>query len=695
MAHRIRLGDGMIRQPILTGTFAAAFVIFVAISPAFAQADNSKWAGRAFVENKLHEHGMTANYERVTQEINRYVDVVLRGISPEVNAQPILGIARRIFNDPLSQVDETRALTDPLEAAGRAASVENMLAAIAPGIDLENVTAPELPRKPARGAALEAYLDYFARVLAIAKAERDAAFAKLEAAHLEFIELLAPEVMTFVRHSIYLSAMAQLRDIRQVRGVFAIAAQVDRKRLVAAAMAIAALAEPAFLTQLAADLSRSGADPSLVFEGVSGDIVAIHDSAAGKIIVGGTGRNTYNAAGVALILDLGGNDEFGDATASANRAQPISIAIDLAGNDTYKSAKTTPKNRGNELGGTFAQGSAVTGVAMLVDLAGNDTYETAGQVAQGAAIYGVGLLVDWDGNDKYTGHNFAQGVAMYGIGLAFDARGDDVYTAGVYSTGVGFPHGMGVFFDRDGNDTVTTSGEFTGVPSTYGDAGEWHCMGQGAGIGFRGVPGRSENLAGGGVGICCDSAGDDTYSAGQFAMGIGYFLGFGIMKNSRGNDTYNSARYGIATGAHQALSCFIDDEGNDQYFGKSVANQAGNWDTMICTMVDGNGDDTYTCEAGLSHGSATITSFALLYDGGGRDTYTAKGANSIGMGGHDQDKGRNTISMGIFIDRGDQADDYNRRSNADAKPRANGEANVTESKSDDKVIGYGLFIDEG
>jgi hypothetical protein len=288
---------------------------------------------------------------------------------------------------------------------------------------------------------------------------------------------------------------------------------------------------------------------------------------------------------------------------------------------------------------------------------------------------------------------------MFGIGLHHDGAGNDKVTHTIYSTGVGLPRGVGCFFDRTGNDTVSTSGENATPPvgSTYGTDGAFHGMCQGVGIGFRDVPGDRNQfpIAGGGIGIVLDGTGDAHYSAGEFGMGAGYFFGFGIFRNVSGDDHHSAGRYGIATGAHQSVGCFVDDRRDDHYHSTSVAAQAGNWDCVVSTLCDMRGDDTYESTAGLCQGSSTITSFALLFDGDGEDTYRNPAADTLGVGGHNQDADRGTVSFAIMIDRGRDGDSYSHRDVDWNGTREDGGESLTIRKKEDTILGFGVFLDDG
>lgn len=661
------------------------------------------WPGRAAVLALVNDagqaealaqlrHGLT----EVAREVERQIPSVLAG--PQIPA-----ITRDAFADPLGQVDRVARLTGPIEAAGATDDVSGLVASAAAELGHGSLVLEGMPRRPEPGADVAAYLAYLAAVLDLAKAHRDQAFARLTPDELRAIYVRAPALVGLVRRHVYVQV--PLKDDREqlnrILELVALHAKVDHQRLARAGLALGQLARRDFLGQMRRDLvAGAGAiakaqRPSV--PGCTGELLAASESTAGRIVIGGASKNGYaRATGVALIVDLGGDDAWGDGCATvalAANAAPdaplptgISVALDLGGNDTWSSLGYCTSG---ELFAGSAQGSAIAGCALACDLDGNDTW-TSGQLGQGAAVYGVGLLADLGGADRYTSDAVSNGAAMDGIGVWYDAAGDDVVTSTICAAGFALPGGLGLYYDRRGKDVVSVSGRNAQPPigSTYGTAGCFHGMGLGMGLGLRG-------WAGGGVGVVIDGEGDDAYSAGEFAFGCGYFFGTGIFVNGKGNDRYEAGRYGIATGAHQATGFFRDLAGDDQYLVTSVAALAGNWDTMVSSFVDDLGNDRYECRDGIGMGSATITSFALFYDGGGKDTYKAMGPDCLGHAGHPDDGERGGISFAVFLDRGKDADVYARGAAPWVKPREDGATNAHAHQPGAVVLGHGVFRDEG
>ena len=83
----------------------------------------------------------------------------------------------------------------------------------------------------------------------------------------------------------------------------------------------------------------------------------------GKIIVGGPGNNRYEDVDAAVILDLGGDDDyvFTHPETSIGK-QPVQIIVDFAGDDVYQTQ------------GVGGPGAGLLGISILIDRAGNDQY---------------------------------------------------------------------------------------------------------------------------------------------------------------------------------------------------------------------------------------------------------------------------------------------------------------------------------
>ncbi len=396
------------------------------------------------------------------------------------------------------------------------------------------------------------------------------------------------------------------------------AAKVDTAKLADAAVRLSALLNAEYLAGLGRDLAGRG-------EG----IFLQHPTAWGPIVFAGEGETWFDSPAV-VIVDLGGDDFY------TQRVQrPLSVLIDLSGDDTHQATFD------------FSQGGALLGVALIYDAAGDDTY-IARRWAQGAAVLGVGLLWDHAGDDAYRGQDYTQSAAFGGIGLLIDDAGQDRYEAPRYAQALAMPGGFAALIERGGDDHYFCGGR---DPTNYQTQGVYDAMGQGFGIGFRG-------LASGGIALLLDEAGDDVYLGSNFAQGGGYYFGMGCLVDRAGHDRYLGARYAQACAAHQAIGFLEDHAGNDTYRCRQGVGQSCSWDETVTALLDRDGDDAYLgpgdfarCAShnhGLAimidyHGSdrydgfgaaprasgePPVTSFSLLLDfGGGTDRYAANGLN--------------------------------------------------------------------
>jgi hypothetical protein len=387
----------------------------------------------------------------------------------------------------------------------------------------------------------------------------------------------------------------------------------------------------------------------------------------GTVAIGGTGRNVWTTTDrerFAIILDLGGDDEYVDCASTGlgapadkweSGSNRVSLVIDLAGNDHYRSTQK------------WGVACGVLGTAVIDDREGNDTYE-CGDWGIGAAFGGIGLLIDRKGNDRYLGGTNSIGCAAYGVGGLIDLEGNDVYDSHTMSVGVGQPGGVGFVLDHAGDDRYRCNGE---EPSGYGTEGEWTGWGIGCGFGWR-------TLACGGIGLVVDVKGNDIYDAGEFGLGCGYFMAIGAVRDMDGDDIYHSSRYGLAAAAHAGVGLFMDDKGNDTYEGKTAASMGGVWDIVTGYFYDGAGDDNYRCE-GLGLGACAKNGFGIFWDAGGDDNYRGSAGTIGNAGSAEYSGGRLAKNFGIFIDSGGK----------DTYPRDD-RKNRTELVEQE----YAIFVDE-
>ena len=358
---------------------------------------------------------------------------------------------------------------------------------------------------------------------------------------------------------------------------------------------------------------------------VRGD-VARWDTPFGEVLVGGKGPTTY-AEDAALILDLGGDDEYLARAGGACPDLPVSLCVDLSGDDRYVS--DVP----------YTQGAAAFGIGVLVDGAGDDVY-VASSSAQGCGVAGIGILLDREGSDRYEGDTFVQGAAAFGIGALWDSDGPDAYCANLFSQGFGFVGGVGVLMERGGDDTYFAGG-------TYPDLREkgryTQSLSQGFGYGYR-------DRASGGIGILADYRGNDAYCAEYFGQGAAYWYAMGILFDGAGNDRYVARRYAQGAGTHLCVGALLDEGGDDRYLSWGVSQGCGH-DLAVGMLLDAGGEDAYASDW-LSQGAGNANGIGLLVDERGDDRYEDTG-QSRGYGASAREYG----SIGVLLDLSG-ADEY-------------------------------------
>ncbi len=404
--------------------------------------------------------------------------------------------------------------------------------------------------------------------------------------------------------------------------------KMDRRSMLAAAITLSPLSTPDLLEQLKA--LPDDVDSDLTISGVTGPLVARLGTAAGTILIGGKGSNTYQLdqlPDVNVVIDLGGDDIYYDGSVTLQR--PVLVVIDLAGNDGYRSEKPG------------VQGSAILGVSMLVDYDGDDVY-FAKDVAQGSAIGGVGILIDYAGKDAYVGLRRVQGQALGGVGLLVDRGGADRYHAALWAQGMGGPLGFGLLDDLDGNDHYYAGGLYL---NSYLDDDNptpgYEGWGQGMGGGLRAV-------ANGGIGVILDGGGDDVYEFDYLSHGGGYWCGVGFARDFGGNDHRLGAtrkaykggprtqrsfqRFGSGFGCHYSIGFLFDDRGNDTYNG-TIMCLGYAWDASVGYLFDFAGDDVYNG----NEGNGAQAGLGVLFDYVGDDEYKGyrQGRASSGISYHD------------------------------------------------------------
>jgi len=355
-----------------------------------------------------------------------------------------------------------------------------------------------------------------------------------------------------------------------------------------------------------------------------GDIIYYAETEFGPVIIGGNGPTIYLSP-CAVIIDLGGDDEYRGTAGGTDTLLKFSISIDVGGNDVYWSDES------------FAFGAALGGVGILLDLEGNDQYRSLHH-SEGAGVFGWGILWDTDGDDVYLGHTASQGAGFIGGGFLYDKTGNDRYEAHLYSQAFGFVGGLGLLWELDGNDSYVCTGASVDK-LRYSD--HHVTLSQGFGYGYR--PDWS-----GGIGLLMDYTGNDVYVSDIFGQGASYWFALGAIYDMDGNDTYSSYQYAQGSGVHLAAAALIDIKGNDSYTAHGVSQGCGH-DLAIGFLNDREGDDNYVTWD-LAQGAGNANGIGILIDeGDGDDAYVAKkNFNVQGYGNWRRDFG----SIGLMLDLG-------------------------------------------
>jgi hypothetical protein len=427
----------------------------------------------------------------------------------------------------------------------------------------------------------------------------------------------------------------------------------DAARACAVASVLLRLCRPDFLDALPARLKELGG--RVRSDGFEGDVRAVVGEASHeRVVLGGTRPTRYHAP-AALVIDLGGSDDYARAAVVDSPEMLVSIVLDLKGDDDYASESPGP---------AYALG----GVSILLDRRGKDSYRSA-RLGQGAAALGFALLADLDGDDSYVLHDYGQGHGMgTGVGLLVDREGDDVYEAWAYAQGASLAGAFAALVDGEGDDRYTADGVW---PDVYGNSGPdcYHGASQGYATGLR------TRLAGGVAALVDLGEGEDRYQSGNFSQGGGYFFSFGLMLDGGGNDENFGSRYSQGFGVHQAIGVRWDRGGDDRYTCRSVAHAGMAWDEGVGYLLEDGGDDLYRV-GGLGLGAAAQTGVALLLDRGGKDDYGSARQSQGGTGGSDY---HDKPSIGVLIDLGGQKDAFSE------PERENGGLRVDQ--------GVGVFLD--
>ena len=521
--------------------------------------------------------------------------------------------------DGLSDLERQGLLLADI-AEGGAVTLPALLDVLEAGLDRTSTFYKPVPL-PA-SSSREHLLAFMAGSLEQASLYRDRALTNLTEAERRFLFLHARSMVEHYSPQISgLSDQTKGRINADLHFAELLEEQVDYASLIAAAQVLTRLANEQWLHQIAATWTTP-LPPSNVPLGVTGDVLLVQETSYGLILIGGPGPNAYELdRGIALIIDVGGNDLYrGMIASSAADDQGNAIVIDLNGDDTYD-------------GAPLGLATGRLGVGLLIDHAGDDVYQLD-MGSGGAGIGGLGILFDGKGNDVYMGNRLTQGAAIGGLGLLLDAAGNDRYTSHAFAIGFGGPLGVGAVVDIAGDDYYQCGDK---VPSAYNaqDAPnakpgdplfQYDCFGLGTGAGQRVFTKKAEwqahSLAGG-WGLLLDLEGHDQYESANFSQGHGYFFGAGVMLDLDGNDNYQAARYGHGSSAHFGVSLFLDYHGEDHYGSSGPFYNGGvAWDSSVSLMIDAGKDrDTYAFEHTTGLGRADYAAWGFFIDEGGADQY--------------------------------------------------------------------------
>ncbi|MCL2005650.1 MAG: hypothetical protein FWG73_05735 [Planctomycetaceae bacterium] len=458
------------------------------------------------------------------------------------------------------------------------------------------------------------------RALLLASSAHARAFSTLTATELD--ELEKNFVETFVGKACITGHTIPARSVG--RRHVDILTRVDTAALYDGAEALIPLTNTALL-----DLLAQLPDDVLPRVTMNGQQFQRLTTAAGDILIGGHGRNTYDLdlpemRDVICVISRGEDDTFREGTCNLRR--PVMVIIALGKKNTF--IGTRPG----------IQGGSVMGISMLLDRAERSTYD-ARDVAQGSSMGGVGILINYEGTNTYKGLRRVQGHALAGLGLLIDrGQGNSSYKASMWAQGFGAPGGFGALSNSgNGNNHFYCGGMYL---DSYPEHPGYDGWGQGIGAGIR-------QVANGGIGVILSGAGNDVYEVDYFGHGGGYWLGVGIARDFGGNDMrhgttltdYNGrprpgpgtqarwTRFVNGFGCHYALGYCFDDGGDDLYGGQIMGTGMA-WDLAYGILADFRGSGRYTSTGNMKHGVGAEASIGILFSYGGNDLFAGRSQGS-------------------------------------------------------------------
>ena len=297
-------------------------------------------------------------------------------------------------------------------------------------------------------------------------------------------------------------------------------------------------------------------------DGVPGNLVFAGETAAGLLLIGGPGTTVLPLQGVAIALDLAGDDHWHDGLSLCGEGDPVpatTVVVDLDGMDQYTAVR-------------HGIGAAGLSVALSLDASGNDRY-VAEVPAFGAARLGAALHVDLEGDDDYRVARGSLGFGFLGAGVLLDAAGDDRYQAESFSIGCGSAGGVGLLVDGRGRDFYLSSG---------GEGEERRSFALGAGVpAFLDAPG--------GVGVLFDAQGNDVHRLSAWGAGFSIADAMGVLLNLGGDDAYHAAEASLGSSHKGGIALFLDDGGDDRFLSRGYSQ--GFSDDGLAVFVNRGGDD--------------------------------------------------------------------------------------------------------
>jgi hypothetical protein len=298
---------------------------------------------------------------------------------------------------------------------------------------------------------------------------------------------------------------------------------------------------------------------------------------------------------------------------------------------------------------------------LVVDLKGNDLY-SHNEIARGQSVLaGCGTLIDFEGDDVYQYSDFAFS-SLLGFQYTYDMYGNDIYSSGLFSQAAAM-FGISILNDQGGNDTYTAT-EFA-----------------------QGLGGPK------GLGLLLDGKGNDVYYTGgkylhvplapfdyrSMAQGFGFGFrpdfagGIGILYDGEGNDRYSGGVYAQGVAYWYAIGALFDEKGND-YYDAVYYPQGSGIHLANGALVDMEGEDHYYSKHGPGQGNGHDWSVGVFIDKKGNDQYSVEGGNGLAL----------TNSVGIFVDsEGNDKYEYK-------NPNNYGYATPARETG-----GIGLFLDAG